>query len=337
RLVFFYGLEDLLKATQTTARWMLTVFALLLVGCTILYQCFSERLIYFDEVGLFNPVYTYLHYGKMTYPAHGQFDTMFVHPPAQYFFIAMLMRTGLSVYHAAGTLSVLLFAAFVLLVLTSRFPFPVQVGFLLGGFWGAFVWNQALVLRPDLTLTLAWASGLVALETARLDAWNKVRLAWGGFFLALATGIHYPGILAGTGLLVYAFWMFWALGWKRAWPRLAWMAAGAAVFAIPDLVLFVLPHLSDIIAFAVAVQRAAPPGTAFQHHMEAYDAWQSDIARAMSLRPVTTSLTDPLFRWHIPAGFVGPALLLLLPSTRVLALASLPHLLFILFGARHKP
>jgi hypothetical protein len=61
---------------------------------------------------LFNPVYTYLHYGKMTPPAHGQFDTMFVHPPAQYFFIAMLMRTGLSVYHAAGALSVLLFMAF---------------------------------------------------------------------------------------------------------------------------------------------------------------------------------------------------------------------------------
>jgi len=161
---------------------MLAVFALLLVGYAILYQCFSERLIYFDEVGLFNPVYTYLHYGKMTYPAHGQFDTMFVHPPAQYFFIAMLMRTGLSVYHAAGALSVLLFAAFVLLVLTSRFPFPVQVGFLLGGFWGAFIWNEALVLRPDLTLTLAWASGLVALESARLDGWNKVRLAWGGFF-----------------------------------------------------------------------------------------------------------------------------------------------------------
>jgi len=54
---------------------MLAVFALLLVGYAILYQCFSERLIYFDEVGLFNPVYTYLHYGKMTYPAHGQFDT----------------------------------------------------------------------------------------------------------------------------------------------------------------------------------------------------------------------------------------------------------------------
>ena len=63
-MVFFYGLEDLLKATQTTARWMLAVFALLLVGYAILYQCFSERLIYFDEVGLFNPVYTYLHYGK---------------------------------------------------------------------------------------------------------------------------------------------------------------------------------------------------------------------------------------------------------------------------------
>src|SRR5262249_32995655 len=44
----------------------------------------------------------------------------------------------------------------------------------------------------------------------------------------------------------------------------------------------------------------------------------------------------PLFRWSIPAALVGPPLLLLLPSTRALAIAALPHLLFILFGARHK-
>ena len=316
-------------------RWLVGLLSLLLIGCAITYQCFMQRQVFFDEVGLFNPVYMYLHYGKMTYPAHEQFDTMFVHPPTQYFLVALLMRTGLSVYHAAGLLSVLLLAVFTALVISSRWLFPIQSGFLLGGFLGAFVWNEALVLRPDLTLTLAWMIGLVALETARLNNWSKTRLTLGGFFLALATAVHYPGILAGAGVIIYAILMARQLGRKAARP-IAWMIAGASTVAVPYLVLFLVPHLRDILAFSLSIQNSAPPGTAFQHHMEAYKYWDGVKPEFMSLRPFTTLITEPLFRWSIPAAFVGPPLLLLLPETRVLGLAALPHLLFILFGARHK-
>jgi hypothetical protein len=325
-----------LNSSPSRLRWLPILLGIILVSYAILYQCFTDRLIYFDEVGLFNPVYMSLQYGKMTYPAHGQFDTMFVHPPTQYFLIATLMRTGLSVYHAAGLLSVLLFAIFVALVVSSKFSFSVQTGFLLGGFLGFFIWCESLVLRPDLTLALSWAGGLVALETARLDHWNRPRLAIGGLLLALATGVHYPGVLAGAGVPLYAFWIWKDLGWRKARVPLATLVVGSMVYAVPDLIFFLAPHLRDVINFSLAVQHDAPPGSAFQHHMQSYAAWAQVIPQSLHLRPLTTILTEPILRWYLPAAFIGPMLLLALPSTRVLALAALPHLLFILFGARHK-
>jgi hypothetical protein len=154
--------------TRSALNWMVAALAVFLVGYAIFYQCFSERQVYFDEVGLYNPVYMYLHYGRMTYPAHDQFDVMYIHPPVYYWLVALMMRTGLSIYHAAGLITVLVFALFAGLTAWSRFQFPVKCAMLFGCFLGAFVWNEALVLRPDLILALSWAAGLVALETARL-------------------------------------------------------------------------------------------------------------------------------------------------------------------------
>jgi len=37
---------------------------------------FSERDGDVDEIGLYNPTYMAVHYGKMTYPAHGYFTSM---------------------------------------------------------------------------------------------------------------------------------------------------------------------------------------------------------------------------------------------------------------------
>ena len=320
------------------SRWVAGAVGIAVIALAAFYSCFAERQVAFDEVGLFNPIYMYLHYGRMTYPAHGQFDAMFVHPPTHYFLVATLMRTGLSVHHAAGLLAVILFTTYCALVIVSRFPFAVQLAFLVGGFLGAFVWNQALTLRPDLTLTLAWAAGLVALETARLDDWNPRRLAVGGFLLTLASAVHYPGVAAWMGLLVYAAWMVTSIGWRAFRTPLVWMIAGAAVVAIPVLALFVLPNAGEILAFAKRVQEAAPTGsgTAFQIHRQFYAFMASNIEAATYLRPFITLLTAPLYRSLVPAAFVGPALLLAIPSTRVLGLAALPHLLFIVFGARHK-
>jgi hypothetical protein len=198
------------------------------------------------------------------------------------------------------------------------------------------VWNEALVLRPDLSLALAWAIGLVALETARLHSWDTRRLAIGGFFLALATAVHYTGVLASAGVVVYAAWMWKELGVNAAKRRVLFMLGGASVVAVPYLVLFLIPHLRQVLDFALLVQRSAPPGSAFQRHLDGYAYWHQMASAAIHLRPVTTVATEPLLHLTIPAALVGPALLASLRSTRVLALAALPQLLFMLFGARHK-
>jgi hypothetical protein len=311
-------------------------FAVFLIAYALFYQCFMERAVYFDEVGLHNPVYTYLHYGKMTYPAHGQFGAMFVHPPVHYLIVATLMRFGLSLFHAAGLVGVVLFAVMALLTVFSRFPLAVKLGLPFGVFLGAFVWNEALSLRPDVTLATSWAAGLVALETARLGGWIKWRLFLGGFLLAFASGVHYPGIAACLGILVYAGWMWRALPRQEAQNRIQWMFGGALLFGIPYVVFFLAPNFRGVLSFSLAIQGAAAAGSAFQHQMEAYAVWRQALPYRAVTQPVSSALTAPLFRLSIPAAFVGPPLLFAFPATRGLALASLPHLLFILFGARHK-
>lgn len=322
--------------TGHALRWMVAAFSVFLIGYAVVYQCFSERPVYFDEVGLYNPVYMYQHYGRMTYPAHDQFDLMYIHPPVYYWLVALMMRTGLSIYHAAGLITVLAFVVFSVFTVWSRFPFPVKCALLFGCFLGAFVWNEALVLRPDLVLALTWAGGLVALESARLDQWRLWRLAAGGFLLAFASGVHYPGIASACGLLVYVVWISLAAPRARAVQGIAWMAVGAAAFIIPYAVLFALPHAHEILNFAFAVQPAAGEGSAFARHMQAYAVWRNAIPYYLTTRPVSTILTEPLFRWSIPAAFLAPALLSIMPSTRGMALASMPHMLFLLLLARHK-
>jgi hypothetical protein len=319
----------------TAFRWLAALFCLILLAAALLYQCFSERVIYYDEIALHNPIYMSLHYGKISAPAEGQYDSLLIHPPTQYLLIANLMRGGLSLLRAAGFLSVIWFFIFCVLVVSSRFPFPVQIGCLFGGFLGVFVWNEALTLRPDLMLTLCWLTGLVALETARLDQWSRWRLAVGGVFIVLPAAAHYVGAAACGALPLFALWI-----WKTADPgqvrsRWLWMFGGAAAVGIPTLLFVFLPHAREVLRFAQTVNgfhQASP----FSHHMEAYANWNRHFSAALNTRPVVTLLTAPLFRFLIPAAFAAPALLALLPSTRGMAVASLPHLFFLLFGAGYK-
>jgi hypothetical protein len=317
-------------------RFLAILLALILLAAALVYQCFCQRETVLDERVLHNSIYMSLHFGKVSSPAQGEFHSLTAHPPTLYYLVAKIMGTGLSLSRAAGILSVGAFAFFCLLVLSSKFPFPVQVGCLFGAFVGAFVWNQALLLRPDLMLTLTWLTGLVALETARLDNWNRWRLMIGGMFMLLPAAMHYLGVAASGSLLLFAIWI-----WKTADPklrisRIAWMIGGASLVAIPALFIIFIPHLREIVTVARWAGSLHPEASPYSRHMEAYALWHRAYSAAFRARPVATLLTDPLFRFLMPAGFVAPVLLALLPSTRGMAVAALPHLLFLLLGARHK-
>ncbi len=61
---------------------------------------FTNRKLVLDDLGLFNPPYMYANYGRVTYPVHGQFDRMTVHPPLHYWLLGVLMRAGIPPYYA---------------------------------------------------------------------------------------------------------------------------------------------------------------------------------------------------------------------------------------------
>jgi hypothetical protein len=317
-------------------RGLAFLLALILLNAALFYQCFCQREIVLDERVLHNSVYMSLHFGKVSAPAQGEFSSLTVHPPSLYYLVAKIMGFDPSVLRAAGLLSVSAFAFFCLLVLFSKFPFPVQIGCLFGAFVGAFIWNQALLLRPDLMLTLTWLTGLVALETARLDNWNQWRLMIGGMFMILPASMHYLGGAACGALPLIALWI-----WKTADPRqrisrIMWLLGGASIIAIPSLFLIFIPHLREIVSVARWAGAQHPDVSSYSRHLEAYALWHQGFSAAFRTRPVVTLLTDSLFRFLTPAAFAAPVLLALVPSTRGMAVAAAPYLFFLLFGARHK-
>ena len=74
----------------------------------ILSAYFSDRQGWVDEIGLFNPTYMNVHYGKISYPVHGYFDSMVVHPPVHYKMIAAFMSRGFTYYYAQATPTLLM-------------------------------------------------------------------------------------------------------------------------------------------------------------------------------------------------------------------------------------
>lgn len=265
----------------------------------------------------------------MTYPAHTQPDFMVVHPPTHYVLIAQVMRTGLSLFHAAGVpIFVLVLLAFALIV-TGRFPFAVKIGLMFGLYLGIFVWGAFRPVRPDLHLSAAWFAGLISLESGRLEGWKTWRLAIGAFLLTYASSLHYPGSFAFVGVVVYVSWCIWDLGWVAGGRGALAMVLAGAASGVPYLTWFVLPYRNEIrdVISGVAGTFVSPwklhfeTYTTWWHHPETWGAfyrWRN--------RPITAFLTAPLFAIPLPAAFLAPLLLLLRPSTRGIGFAALPYL-----------
>ena len=92
-----------------------------------------------DELGLFNPVYMKLHFGRITYPIYGHFHAMFVHPPVRYSEIAAFMRLGLTFPYAEGLMVAFLTIAIGLAIAWAGFDYLSKLG-LLFGFSSAVIW-----------------------------------------------------------------------------------------------------------------------------------------------------------------------------------------------------
>jgi hypothetical protein len=321
------------------------LFVLSAVGVSIpayLYCFHMERQIAFDEIGLHNPIYTYYVTGHMTYPMHGQLDSMTVHPPTHYLIIALLMKMGLPLFKASAIplFGCTILSAFILF--TGRFSFLSAIALLLALFLGTFIWGDFYSLRPDLMVTFCWFAGLLALQAARNNDWSEWRLFLGAAFSVLAACVHYWGIAALLGIPCFAAALIYE---RRSVPRsllrpMGAIAAGALVIGLPFIVLFVVPQWTDILAMVHAVQNpageSAGPVRAFERHVHSYSLLAQRLEFPPWVRGFTSVLTWPVLNWRIPAVFIGVPCLALWREVRMIAVAGAPLPLFVLFYSQGK-
>jgi hypothetical protein len=313
------------------------------IGVLAYAYCFHMyRSIVFDEIGLHNPIYMYVATGKITYPMHGQPDFMTVHPPPHYILTALLVKAGLPVLKASAAPVFALTMLIPVLLYTGGFSFSSAVAFLLAVFLATFVWGEFYTIRPDLMVTYLWVAGLLALQGAKNHKWSPWRLFIGTALTVSAACMHYWGIAALAGVVVYGYALIRERRWQLSTTAkpLAAIAAGGLAIGLPFLMLFVIPRFPDILEMVGGVQgRVGGPGgpiQAFQRHIKSY----ADLAPRVELdswvRWLTSLLTAPLLYLRIPAALVGVPLLALWHEMRTLAVAAAPLPLFVLFYSQSK-
>ncbi|HEV2688635.1 MAG TPA: hypothetical protein VGV35_08780, partial [Bryobacteraceae bacterium] len=116
-----------------------TIAALTIIGAVsfLLMAFFTERMWGGEERTLYNIPYTYLHEGKLAFPAYGyanpvSYDRLFVHPPTHYKEIGYLMKLGLPLYYAEALPAVFWAIVALLVIATGEFSFATQLGLLCG-------------------------------------------------------------------------------------------------------------------------------------------------------------------------------------------------------------
>jgi hypothetical protein len=291
-------------------------------------------------MGLFNPVYMKLHYGRMTYPIHYQPDTMVVHPPLRYAEVAALMAMGMSLFHAESFVFTFLAILILLVVGSGRFQPAVKAG-LLFGFLAAVTFNASIHtwssygLRPDLQVGAAWFAGLLLLEDGRLRGWEVKRLALGAFLVTYASGLHYFAAAALVAVIPYGVMAWRSQQANGCRKTMRWLVLGGCAFGLPYLALFVIPEFSAILRMTGEVQSAGDAFTPFARHFEHYRYWLGQNSLFQSgLTPF--EFAYPAFALGIPLFVVGSLLLLLHGDTRGIAWGSLPLCLFVFAYSRAK-
>lgn len=293
-----------------------------------------------DEMGLFNPVYMKLNYGRMTYPIYGHFQGMYVHPPVRYSEVAALMRAGFTLPYAEEFIPSLLMIGIALALAQSKLSRGSKLCLLFGFFisvtWMTDIDGSLRTLRPDEQLALAWFLALVLLQDGYLRGWNLLRLSLGSFLLTYASGLHYYGVVAFIGAGFYVIKALRSLSGTQLRQVLTAIVAGGCAFGIPYILLFVLPELRNIVQFSGQVQAAGGWLSPITKHYAQYSYWKSLIAPFHTGAPPATELLYPAFYLKIPLFLAGPALLAWKRDLRGLAVASLPITTFVFAYSQGK-
>src|SRR5262249_11842513 len=156
-----------------------------------------------------NSIYMYMSTGRITFPMHWQPDFMTVHPPTHYVLTALLMQAGLPLFDAAAASIFALMLLIGVLLYSGRFSFASAVGLFLAIFLATFIWGDFYTIRPDLLVTYLWFGGVVAMQAAKNCAWSYWRLFLGSALSVAAGCVHYWGIAAIAGILVFSLALLW--------------------------------------------------------------------------------------------------------------------------------
>ena len=338
------GPSDQASSSRESFRVIASGALAVLVASIIVYALatyfFVPRGSEIDEMGLFNPVYMKLHFGRMTYPIYGHFQSMFVHPPVRYSEVAALMRAGFTLPYAEEFMPCLLTIGIALAIAQARLSRGSKLCLLFGYFaalgWMSSIDDSLRTLRPDQQLALAWFFALVLLQDGYLREWNLPRLFLGSFFLTYASGLHYYGILAFVGVGYYLVEARRSLSGRQLRRVLTAIIAGGCTFGIPYILLFVLPDLRNIIQFSGQVQAAGNWLSPVTKHFAQYTYWISLIAPFHIGAVPASAFLYPALYWKIPLCLLGPALLALKRELRGLGIASLPLTAFVFAYSQGK-
>jgi hypothetical protein len=307
------------------------LMAMAIVCLILIAAYFTDRQGGDDELSLFNPVYTALHYGKATYPAYGFPNSMPVHPPVHYMVIAGFMRAGFTLYYAEAMPTVLLLLLCVWLIVTSNFSSVLKIA-LLFGLWLPYVFFTAGMelfgMRPEGDLNAAWIAGLLALESGRQRGWKLPRLILGSLLITYAAGLHYYAPAAVLGVAVYGLAAFRKLGSKRSRPIILALGSASLVYGFCEVALWAIPQRRDIASMIIGTAGGGSIAGTIKEHVNFYHYWGAQASPANWLR-------FPLLL-GIPVILISTPILLTFRQTRVFALGALPLPLFVLVLALHK-
>ncbi len=319
-----------------------TAAALSLAGAFLflLMAFFTERNWGGEERTLYSIPYTYMHEGKLAFPAYGyanpvSYDRLFVHPPAHYQEIAYLMKAGLPLYYAEAVPTVFWAIVCLLAIVTAEFSFVAQLGLLCGaigaGGWVATIgsWDYAFHLRPDAHMAFALLAGLLLLAASQAQGWEVHRFFLGSLVVTYGSTVHYSGWCAWLGILAFLFTSSRELPWREYRTRLIAAILGASLAGIPYVLYHMLPNRDYLRQYSTFVSMARIPETIRQNFPVYRDA-----AYQFERRLPQMFYAAPLYEVcaiGIPPFLAAFALLVWRRQTRTLAFSILPLSLF-LFG-----
>jgi hypothetical protein len=278
----------------------------------------------------------YLHYGAVTYPAHGQFDSMTVHPPTHYWILGTLMKLGFGPFYAEAVPPVMLFLLAIWLISRSEWSTTTKAGLMVGlcvpflSGSGAQPGDFIPRMRPETHFSLAWYAALLAMESARVKGWAWGRLLLGSTLLTYASTLHYPVAPAWFGVLAYVVLVVRDKGLRRSSKELMALLSGPVVVGAAYLGFFVVPHFHEIVEFIKSADRTGGPVVSIHEHVRAYAAVHAQLTSN-----VAKLVLLPLYV-GVPVILIAVCILAAHRETRGLAIASLPYPLFLLLVVANK-